>query len=78
MRTQTQAGISRSAAFTTAHLMAARGLSRDDALAVVKAGRSKVRPNDGFMAMLAEYEEWLKVMVDDPIGQEDSGDGSAA
>lgn len=52
-----QAGCSRSVALVVAYIMATRKWSRDDALALIKARRSQVQPNAGFMAQLTLFEE---------------------
>ena len=55
-------GVSRSTTIVVAYLMRKQGLSRDDALAVVKKSR-KVKPNPNFMEQLevwaeTNYEIW--------------------
>ena len=53
------AGISRSGGAVVAWLMVRHGIGRDEALARVQRARQWVRPNDGFMAQLAAYENAL-------------------
>ncbi|EPT02649.1 phosphatases II [Fomitopsis schrenkii] len=53
-------GMSRSASFVIAFLMADRGMSLDDALKYVVARRKIVRPNSGFMVQLSFYEHALR------------------
>lgn len=54
------AGVSRSATVVIAYVMAQRCCSYDTALAVVRASRSIVNPNKGFVLQLQEWErmEW--------------------
>ncbi|KAI0633631.1 protein-tyrosine phosphatase-like protein [Trametes polyzona] len=49
-------GMSRSASVAVAYLIAARGMSLDDALALARSRRRVVRPNSGFMLQLRVYE----------------------
>ncbi|HYE74444.1 MAG TPA: dual specificity protein phosphatase [Blastocatellia bacterium] len=51
-----QAGISRSATVMIAYLMYELHISGDQALALVRAARPFVRPNDGFAKQLVEFE----------------------
>jgi len=55
-----QAGVSRSATFVIAYLVKAMKMNVDDALKYVKERRQIVRPNDGFLRQLKEYE--MKVL----------------
>ncbi|UYV84276.1 DUSP22, partial [Cordylochernes scorpioides] len=50
------AGVSRSATLAAAYLMASGGLSTKDALTLVKAARSVIRPNIGFRDQLLQFE----------------------
>jgi len=54
------AGISRSATLVVSFLMRRHRMSVYDALKYVKKQRPCVRPNDGFLQQLIEYEEELK------------------
>ncbi|RPD63765.1 phosphatases II [Lentinus tigrinus ALCF2SS1-6] len=49
-------GMSRSASVMLAYLIAARSMSLDEALRIVRARRQIVRPNSGFMTQLKVYE----------------------
>lgn len=51
-----QAGISRSSTTLCAYLMKSRGLSRDEAFAMIKDKRAIVKPNEGFWEQLRVYE----------------------
>lgn len=51
------AGISRSATLITCYIMRQYKMSAYDALKIVKGKRPCVRPNDGFLEQLVEYEE---------------------
>lgn len=53
-------GMSRSGMVVVAYLMQRDGLTRDDALKVVKAKREMVQPNPSFMELLDEWEKELK------------------
>lgn len=53
-------GMSRSASVVIAYLMALKRISVSEALAIVKAKRSIVRPNNGFLHQLVRYEQLLK------------------
>ncbi|XP_050735356.1 dual specificity protein phosphatase 19-like [Eriocheir sinensis] len=53
------AGVSRSASVVMAYLMRNYGMSFDEAFRFVKSKRSFVRPNEGFMKQLKEYEQLL-------------------
>lgn len=53
-------GMSRSASFVIAFLMAHRKMSLDDALKHVVARRRIVKPNSGFMCQLKFYEHMLR------------------
>lgn len=53
-------GISRSPTVVIAHLMQARGWTRDEALTFVKKRREWVAPNDGFMGQLNLLERFLR------------------
>lgn len=54
------AGISRSGMVAVAYLMRRDGLSRDEALQLLRNRREVVRPNQAFMALLTEWEHSLK------------------
>jgi hypothetical protein len=54
------AGISRSAMVAAAYLMERDGVSRDDALRLLRTRREVVRPNQAFMELLAEWKRTLK------------------
>eukprot|EP00924_Labyrinthula_sp_SR-Ha-C_P004528 snap_masked-scaffold_1-processed-gene-3.15-mRNA-1 protein AED:0.38 eAED:0.38 QI:0/-1/0/1/-1/1/1/0/640 len=54
-----QRGISRSATIVIAYLMKYRGMSRDEAYKFVKKQRPIVRPNDGFLQQLEDFEAEL-------------------
>ena len=49
-------GISRSVAFIIAYLIKYLKFSADSALEFLLKKRSKIKPNDGFMDQLREYE----------------------
>lgn len=53
-------GVSRSATVVTAWLMKRYGMSRDEALLLVKSARTVANPNEGFMQALKSYETFLK------------------
>ena len=53
------AGISRSSTIVAAYLMQELGVGLDDALAMIRAARPVIKPNDGFMVQLRQYEEAL-------------------
>lgn len=53
------AGMSRSATIVIAYLMKTRGMSFQDALALVKARRPIVRPNEKFVKQLKDFEMQL-------------------
>lgn len=46
------AGVSRSAAVLAGYLMQTRGMTYDEAVALIRAGRPRVRPNAGFQRQL--------------------------
>jgi protein-tyrosine phosphatase len=52
-------GISRSSAITIAYLMKGEGMLFEDAQAMVKARRSIINPNAGFVAQLRSIESKL-------------------
>ena len=54
------AGISRSATIVIAWLMKTYGINRNKAILFVRARRSIISPNDGFIAILGEWERYLK------------------
>lgn len=54
------AGISRSVMVATAYFMWRDGISRDDALALIRARRPWIGPNRAFMGLLLEYEKSLR------------------
>lgn len=56
-------GVSRSASVVIAFLMEFRGFSFDEAMTYVKARRPIVKPNDGFVKQLKEYEEELNERI---------------
>jgi protein-tyrosine phosphatase len=60
-------GVSRSGLVVTAYLMAREGWSRDEALAYVRSGRPKVRPNPAFLRLLLEWEEAVKGRATGPL-----------
>lgn len=53
------AGVSRAASIVMAYLMRHYGMSFDEAFRFVKSKRSFVRPNEGFVKQLKEYEAVL-------------------
>jgi hypothetical protein len=55
-----QAGISRSGLVVAAYLMKRDGLTRDGALAVIRARRKIANPNPAFMQLLLEWQEVVK------------------
>ncbi|ORC88645.1 phopshatase [Trypanosoma theileri] len=54
------AGLSRSVTVAAAYLMNRHGMTRDEALALIKEARPAAQPNPGFMEMLAKYELQLR------------------
>ncbi|KAG5474249.1 hypothetical protein LSCM1_03027 [Leishmania martiniquensis] len=54
------AGLSRSVTIAVAYLMHLKGITRDEALALVRLARPAARPNDGFLRELGAYEEMLR------------------
>ncbi|KAG5474916.1 hypothetical protein CUR178_04366 [Leishmania enriettii] len=54
------AGLSRSVTIAVAYLMHLKGITRDEALAMVRLVRPAARPNDGFLRELIVYEEILR------------------
>jgi atypical dual specificity phosphatase len=60
-----QRGVSRSASVVLAYLMAARGLSRDEAYKLAKRRRRVVDPNVGFWRQLKDYETSLSTRSGD-------------
>ncbi|CAC9501647.1 phopshatase [Leishmania donovani] len=54
------AGLSRSVTIAVAYLMHLKGITRDDALALVRLARPAAQPNDGFLRELGAYEEMLR------------------
>jgi protein-tyrosine phosphatase len=54
------AGVSRSGLVTIAYLMYEHGLSRNQALAIIRNERPQVRPNPAFMELLAHWERELE------------------
>ncbi|KAH9599843.1 Dual specificity phosphatase [Trypanosoma melophagium] len=50
------AGLSRSVTVAAAYLMNRLGMTRDDALDLIKQARPAAQPNPGFMEMLGDYE----------------------
>jgi hypothetical protein len=55
-----RAGVSRGGMVVTAYLMSRDGCTRDEALAVIRAQRPSVRPNQAFMERLLEWERSTK------------------
>lgn len=55
-----QQGVSRSGMVVTAFVMRRDGLSRDEALATLRAKRPDVRPHPTFMRLLEEWQAALK------------------
>lgn len=53
------AGISRSSSVIAGYLMQVEGYTLDEALALLRAARPVVKPNDGFMNQLIQYEAAL-------------------
>ncbi|KAH7929876.1 phosphatases II [Leucogyrophana mollusca] len=53
-------GMSRSASFVVAYLMGTRGMTMEGALTFVKAKRSVVNPNRGFLWQLNVYEQKVR------------------
>jgi len=54
------AGISRSSTVLSAYLMHSKGVSREEALEMIRANRAKCNPNSGFVEQLKQYENKLK------------------
>ena len=54
-------GISRSASFILAYLIKYHKLTLESALQFVKQKRNQIKPNEGFMKQLYEYEKLIKV-----------------
>ncbi|GET89933.1 phopshatase, putative [Leishmania tarentolae] len=54
------AGLSRSVTIAVAYLMNLKGITRDEALSLVRLARPAARPNDGFLQELGVYEEMLR------------------
>ena len=54
------AGVSRSATVILAWLMKTYGMGRDNAIKFLQSRRSIIRPNDGFLRILGEWEKYLK------------------
>jgi atypical dual specificity phosphatase len=50
------AGISRSSSVVAGYLMQTEGYSLDEALAIIRSARPVVKPNDGFMTQLRQFE----------------------
>ena len=55
------AGISRSSTIVIAYIMKSQKMSFDKVLDLMKAKRDKVKPNDGFIQQLKEYEKELGI-----------------
>ena len=55
------AGISRSSAILIAYIMKTQKMSLDKVLELIRAKRDKVKPNDGFIEQLKEYEKELGI-----------------
>ena len=55
------AGISRSSAILIAYIMKKQKMSLDKVLELIRAKRDKVKPNDGFIEQLKEYEKELGI-----------------
>ena len=55
------AGISRSSTIVIAYIMKSQKMSFDKVLDLMKAKREKVKPNDGFVQQLKEYEKELGI-----------------
>lgn len=53
------AGISRSATVVAAYLIKTKGLNAAEALRLIKERRQCIRPNDGFLKQLLEFEKEL-------------------
>jgi len=53
------AGVSRSGAAAAAYLMHRNRATRDDTLAEIRRARCVVRPNDGFLVQLAQWQARL-------------------
>ncbi|KAG8199479.1 hypothetical protein JTE90_009327 [Oedothorax gibbosus] len=53
------AGVSRAPTIVIAYLMNRKKMTLKEALALVKSVRASIRPNDGFMKILEEYEKEL-------------------
>ncbi|KAG5500340.1 hypothetical protein JKF63_03432 [Porcisia hertigi] len=54
------AGLSRSVTIAVAYLMHLKGITRDEALALVRLARPAARPNEGFLRELSVYEDILR------------------
>ena len=50
------AGVSRSVTVVMAFLIDHRGMSTDDALALIRKTRREAKPNEGFMGQIQQYE----------------------
>lgn len=57
------AGVSRSATVVIAYLIKEYGMSFAEAFAYLKEKRESIRPNDGFIKQLKQYENSLKTTV---------------
>ena len=54
------AGLSRSVTIAVAYIMHLKGMTCDEALAMVRKARPAARPNDGFLNELRQYERILR------------------
>ena len=53
-------GVSRSVAFVIAYLMKYMKYTADSALKFLMTKRNKIKPNEGFMEQLYNYQKWIK------------------
>lgn len=57
------AGLSRSATIVCAYLIRKNGWSCEEAVSFVKKKRNRIRPNEGFIKMLKDYETTCRISV---------------
>lgn len=56
------AGVSRSAAVVLGYLMSSNRLSLEDAMKILRQARPCVRPNEGFLRQLQDYQKQLGLL----------------